>query len=155
MRVETILRLFSNRSGGGMSVPVRQGEAVPPQRFGPVFPATAVAAYAAASADDNPLHTDPELAAKAGLARPPIHGMLIMGCFESYLAQWRPDADDPQAVGQVHPSRCCSTKASRSPARSCRTSLGEPAVLRLTVKRHAASSAAGDLVCLGEAFVDA
>ena len=134
-----------------MSAPPRQGEAVVPRRFGP-FAAAAVAAYAAASADDNPLHTDAALAAKAGLARPPIHGMLIMGCFESYLAQWRPDATIRKLSAKfIRP--VLVEEGIEVSAKVVRASAGEPAVLRLTVKRHAPDAEA-DLVCLGEAFVD-
>ena len=71
--------------------PIRQGEAIAAQTYGP-FDANRVGAYAQASGDDNPLHADPAIAAKAGLAGVPIHGMLIMGCFESYLSAWRPGA---------------------------------------------------------------
>lgn len=47
--------------------------------------------YAQASGDDNPIHLDPELARRAGLAAPPVHGMLLMSRFEPALAVWRPD----------------------------------------------------------------
>lgn len=129
---------------------VRQGEAIAPQRFGP-FPAGAVAAYAAASADTNPLHSDPALAAKAGLARPPIHGMLIMGCFEAYLATWRPGATIRKLSAKfIRP--VLVDEGIEVTGKVVQAALGQPAVLRLTVKRHA-EGAAGDLVCLAEAFV--
>ena len=134
-----------------MSAPLRQGEAVAQHRFGP-FPAAAVAAYAAASADDNPLHVDPALAAKAGLARPPIHGMLIMGCFESYLAAWRPDATIRKLSAKfIRP--VLVDEGIEVSAKVVRASPGDPAVLRLTVKRHG-EGASSDLVCLAEAFVE-
>lgn len=47
--------------------------------------------YAFASGDDNPIHLDPDLARRAGLAAPPVHGMLLMSQFEPALARWRPD----------------------------------------------------------------
>ena len=134
-----------------MSAPPRQGEAIASQRFGP-FSAAAVAAYAAASADDNPLHEDPALAAKAGLARPPIHGMLIMGCFEPYLAAWRPGATIRKLSAKfIRP--VLVDEGIEITAKVVRAAPGVPAVLRLTVKRHAVSAEA-DLVCLGEAFVE-
>ncbi len=123
------------------------GESVSPRRFGP-FAAEQVAAYAAASGDDNPLHRDPDFAARAGLARPPIHGMLIMGCFESYLRAWRPEAAivklgakfiRPVLVGEAVE---VSAKVLRVGAAD------EPAVLRLSVRNEA-----GEIVCLAEAFV--
>lgn len=135
-----------------MSAAPWQGEAIAPRRFGP-FPAAAVAAYAAASADDNPLHSDPALAARAGLARPPIHGMLIMGCFESYLAQWRPGATIRKLSAKfIRP--VLVGEAIEVSAKVVKATPGEPAVLRLTVKRHADGGAQADLVCLGEAFVE-
>lgn len=134
-----------------MSVPPRQGEAVAAHRFGP-FPAAAVAAYAAASADDNPLHHDPALAAKAGLPRPPIHGMLIMGCFEPYLAAWRPDATIRKLSAKfIRP--VLVDEGIEVTGKVVQAATGQAVVLRLTVKRHA-EGAPSDLVCLAEAFVE-
>ncbi len=135
-----------------MSAAPRRGEVVPSHRFGP-FPAAAVLAYAAASHDSNPLHTDPALAAKAGLPRPPIHGMLIMGCFESYLARWRPGATIRKLSAKfIRP--VLVDESFEISAKVVQATPGTPAVLRLTVKREAAAGAEADLVCLGEAFVD-
>ena len=135
-----------------MSVPPRQGETIGPRRFGP-FTQANVAAYATASADDNPLHSDAALAAKAGLARPPIHGMLIMGCFESYLALWRPDATLRKLSAKfIRP--VLVDEGIEISAKVVQATPGSAAVLRLMVKRDAASGES-DLVCLGEAFVDA
>ncbi len=134
-----------------MSAPPRQGEAVAPYRFGP-FPAAAVVAYAGASADDNPLHTDPELAAKAALARPPIHGMLIMGCFESYLAAWRPDVTIRKLSAKfIRP--VLVDEGIEVTGKVVQAVPGQPVVLRLTVKRHA-EGMPSDLVCLAEAFIE-
>ena len=66
------------------------GTVLPPATFGP-FDAVALVAFAAASGDDNPLHLDAAVAVQAGLARPPIHGMLMVACFEPALAAWRGD----------------------------------------------------------------
>lgn len=46
--------------------------------------------YAAASLDDNPLHSDPAAARAAGLEGPIVHGMLLAGQFERALLAWRP-----------------------------------------------------------------
>ena len=56
-----------------------------------LFDAAAIQAYAAVSGDDNPLHRDPALAARAGFAAPLVHGMLVMAAFEPALTAWRGD----------------------------------------------------------------
>lgn len=66
------------------------GEKLTETRIGP-FDAAAVAAYAAASGDDNPLHTDPSMAKAAGFEASPVHGMRLMAELEPALAAWRPD----------------------------------------------------------------
>ncbi|MFO1117371.1 MAG: MaoC family dehydratase [Beijerinckiaceae bacterium] len=66
------------------------GERLPEQRVGP-FDAAAVAAYARASGDDNPIHTEPTVARAAGFDAPPVHGMRLMAAIEPALAAWRPD----------------------------------------------------------------
>ena len=43
------------------------------------------------SGDDNPLHLDPDAAKAAGLAGPPVHGMLLLSCFEPLIMGWRGD----------------------------------------------------------------
>lgn len=123
----------------------RQGETLGPRRFGP-FTASDVAAYAAASGDDNPLHLDPAIAAQAGLARPPIHGMLLMGCFEPFLRDVLPGARLAKLGAKfirpvlVDETFEVSGKVVQVPAEG-------PAVIRITVKRGS------DLACLAEAFV--
>ena len=129
---------------------MRQGESIAPCVFGP-FPAAAVAAYAAASADTNPLHSDPTLAAKAGLARPPIHGMLVMGCFEAYLAAWRPEAAIRKLSAKFIRPVLVGEGVEIS-GKVVQAIPGTPAVIRLTVKRNADGTTT-DMVCLGEAFV--
>jgi acyl dehydratase len=47
--------------------------------------------YAAVSGDDNPIHLDVALARRAGLAAPPVHGMLLMSSFEPAIEAWRAD----------------------------------------------------------------
>jgi acyl dehydratase len=66
------------------------GDEIRAQNFGP-FDRDALARYAAVSGDDNPLHLDPESARAAGLAGPPVHGMLMLSCFESLIMLWRRD----------------------------------------------------------------
>ena len=65
-------------------------ETLPDLRLGPIGPDW-VARYAAASLDDNPIHTDPAAATAVGLEGPVVQGMLFMGQFEAVLASWRPD----------------------------------------------------------------
>lgn len=66
------------------------GDEIGEQDFGP-FDRAALARYAIVSGDDNPLHLDPDIAKAAGLAAPPVHGMLMLSCFEPALMRWRPD----------------------------------------------------------------
>ncbi|QBR71393.1 hypothetical protein CU048_08995 [Beijerinckiaceae bacterium] len=66
------------------------GDEIDEQSFGP-FDRTALARYAEVSGDDNPLHLDPDVAKAVGLAAPPVHGMLMLSCFEPALRAWRPD----------------------------------------------------------------
>ena len=133
-----------------MTGPIARGEPIATQTFGP-FQASDLAAYAEASGDDNPLHHDPAIAAKAGLDRPPVHGMLIVGCFETFLREWRPEVSvarlsakfiRPLLVGE---GIDVAAKVVQAPADA-------PAVVRLTVKK---SGSARDIVCLAEAFVRA
>ena len=133
-----------------MSEPVRQGETIASRTFGP-FDAAAVVAYARASADDNPLHVDAALAARAGLERPPIHGMLIVGCFEAYLDGWRPDlVVERIACKFIRPVLVGEGVAIGG--KVVQAVPGSPAVVRLVVKRAGGS---GDIVCMAEAFVRA
>ena len=125
--------------------PLQRGETIAPATFGP-FSAADLAAYAQASGDDNPLHLDPALAAQAGLAAPPIHGMLIMAQLEPYLRAWRPDLRvrkmstkfvEPVLAGETFDVTGKVVQAQP----------GQPAVVRLTVRRGTA------IVALAEAFV--
>ncbi len=73
-----------------MSAPVKVGDKLPETVVGP-FDAQALARYAEVSGDDNPLHLDDALAAKIGLAAPPVHGMKLLASFEPMLSAWRSD----------------------------------------------------------------
>ena len=128
-----------------MTAPLQRGATIAPATLGP-FTADDLVAYAAASGDENPLHFDPALAAQAGLSAPPIHGMLIMAQLEPYLRAWRPDL----------PVRKMSTKfvepvlageTFEVSAKVVQAQPGQPAVVRLTVRRGTA------IVALAEAFV--
>jgi acyl dehydratase len=66
------------------------GDEIGAQNFGP-FGREALVRYAAVSGDDNPLHLDPAAAKAAGLAGPPVHGMLMLSCFEPVIMGWRRD----------------------------------------------------------------
>jgi len=68
----------------------KTGEEIGPLGFGP-FEREQLARYAAVSGDDNPLHLDARVATAAGLAAPPVHGMLMLSCFEPALLGWRRD----------------------------------------------------------------
>ncbi len=73
-----------------MTEPVKVGDKLPEAVIGP-FDALALARYAEVSGDDNPLHLDDALAARIGLAAPPVHGMKLLAAFEPMLKRWRPD----------------------------------------------------------------
>jgi acyl dehydratase len=73
-----------------MSAPVRVGDKLPETVIGP-FDAQALARYAQVSGDDNPLHLDDSIAARIGLAAPPVHGMKLLASFEPMLRNWRDD----------------------------------------------------------------
>lgn len=67
------------------------GAVLADQRFGPLD-AAMVAAYAAASGDDNPIHTDTAAARAIGLDGPVVQGMLAMALAGRALAVWLPAA---------------------------------------------------------------
>ncbi len=65
------------------------GHKIPPREFGP-FDRKALERYAIVSGDGNPLHLDPKVAQAAGLPDTPVHGLLMMSCFEPYILDWHP-----------------------------------------------------------------
>lgn len=69
---------------------IKVGDKLPEMTIGP-FDAAALARYAEASGDDNPLHLDDALAQSIGLAAPPVHGMKLLAAFEAMLKNWRDD----------------------------------------------------------------
>ena len=128
-----------------MTSPIQRGETIAPATFGP-FTAADLAAYAVASGDDNPLHRDPAVAEQAGLAAPPIHGMLIMAQLEPYLRAWRPGLPvQKMATKFVEPVLIGETF--EITGKVVQAQPGQPAVVRLTVRRATA------VVALAEAFV--
>ena len=73
-----------------MQIGLHVGDKLPPQTFGP-FDLPHLARYAEVSGDSNPIHLDADLARQAGLAAPPVQGMLLMSAFGPALAAWQPD----------------------------------------------------------------
>jgi acyl dehydratase len=65
------------------------GHIFPDHRCG-VIDAARVKAYASASGDDNPIHTDEAAARGIGLDGTIIQGMLLMALADEALAAWRP-----------------------------------------------------------------
>lgn len=57
-----------------------------------VIDAERVRRYAEASGDDNPIHTDEEVARSVGLGGTIIQGMLLMALADQALAAWRPQS---------------------------------------------------------------
>lgn len=70
---------------------LRTGQELAPVALGP-FTADAVARYAAAADDTNPVHTDEAAARAVGLPGRVVQSMLVMGHFEAALRGWWPDA---------------------------------------------------------------
>ena len=79
-------------AGTGVRAPClpELGHKIPAREFGP-FDRKALERYASVSGDDNPLHLDPDVAAAAGLPDIPVHGLLMLSCFEPYILDWRSD----------------------------------------------------------------
>lgn len=73
-----------------MSVP-RPGERLPSAALGP-FDAAAIARYARASGDDNPVHLDAAAARAIGLPDQIAHGMMVMGQLSRVALGWRTGA---------------------------------------------------------------
>ncbi len=73
-----------------MSAP-RPGEKLPPTPLGRLD-AAAIARYAQASGDDNPVHLDAAAARAIGLSDQIAHGMLVMGRLSRLALEWRAGA---------------------------------------------------------------
>jgi acyl dehydratase len=83
----------------GEKSPPTPGEKLPPRPVGP-FDAAALANYARASGDSNPLHLDLDFARGFGFPARPVHGMRLLAAFEPLLAEWRPDLVTIKLTGQ-------------------------------------------------------
>lgn len=110
---------------------IARGDTMPGRAVGP-FDAAQVAAYAQASGDANPLHTDGSLARAAGFSAPPVHGMLLMAAIEPALAAWRPQMRLKRLSGQFAEPLLTGEAATVS-ARVVRAGEGE-ALLRVIVQ---------------------
>jgi acyl dehydratase len=66
------------------------GVKIPSRDYGP-FEREGLAHYASVSGDSNPIHRDVEAAKSAGLSDTPVHGMLMLSCFEPFVNEWRQD----------------------------------------------------------------
>jgi len=66
---------------------VREGDAGPARRFGPLT-RTDFVRYAGASGDLNPIHHDEGFAQSAGLPSVMAHGMLSAGLLASFVTSW-------------------------------------------------------------------
>ena len=75
---------------------VRVGDELPPLAKGPITRED-LKAYAAASGDPNPMHTDDDFARNAGYPGVFAHGMLSMG----YLAEFLVQAGGPASVRKM------------------------------------------------------
>jgi acyl dehydratase len=128
----------------------KTGATIGPAAFGP-FAAAQLSYYALASGDDNPLHLDAAAAAAVGLEAPPIHGMLMMSCFEPALRRWRGDIVIVSLAGKF--LRPISVGAAVSiTGRVARSSLAPHPELLLRLK---ALGPNGELAILAEATVRA
>lgn len=121
----------------------RTGEGFGPWDFGP-FGRSELARYAVASGDDNPLHLDGSIAKAAGLAAPPVQGMLMMSCLEPAVLRWREDLE----VGKLSAKFLRPVLEGETISVSGRVvrSTASELVLRLTLRR-----ADGEIAVLAEA----
>ncbi|WP_269582976.1 MaoC family dehydratase [Roseibium sp. Sym1] len=55
----------------------------------PGLSAAEIADYSSVSGDDNPVHTDRQLANDLGLEDVPVQGMLLMALANSYIENWQ------------------------------------------------------------------
>lgn len=117
-----------------------------------ILDAAAVAAYAQASGDRNPIHLDAATARAAGLPGPIVHGMLVMGRFEGAIRGWLPGARirslstrflKPLAVGE---GIAIGGRLAR--VRALDEGGGTELILRLTI-----ANGAGTMICIGDAVL--
>jgi acyl dehydratase len=71
----------------------------------PGLSASEIADYSFASGDDNPIHTDRQLANDLGLEDVPVQGMLLMALANSYIENWKHcDTLHKLSMRFVHPA---------------------------------------------------
>jgi acyl dehydratase len=138
------------RHGGMLAAPEwpETGCEIPARSFGP-FDQDALARYAMASGDDNPLHLDPNAARAAGLAGTPVHGMLLLSCFEPFLMGWRPDL----FIARLSAKFLRPVLAGESVRLSGRVMRSQAVPRSELILRLIARAESNDLAVLGEAAV--
>lgn len=145
---EAVVRVVTAAAGGAgprRRSPFASGE-IPTLRVGPIGPRH-TERYAAASLDDNPLHSDDEAARAAGLAGPVVHGMMLVGQFERALIAWRADL----RIGRCHATFLQplpvggATVLEGRVVHSVETGCDSQLVIRLAVQNEA-----GELLVVGE-----
>ncbi len=84
------LHMCEAEGNSGVRCLPEPGVKIPSRDYGP-FGTEELARYAAASGDSNPIHLDVEAAQSVGLSGTPVHGMLMLSCFEPFIKEWRQD----------------------------------------------------------------
>ena len=151
MSSRTVLCVLTPGTGArtGRLLPRAEAGPIPDFRIGPIN-SLQTQRYAAASLDNNPLHSDSDAARAAGLDRPIVHGMLVFGQFERVLMAWRRDLKVLRFNGtflQPLPIDTGITLNSRVATRR-RDNDGERLVVRIGVRTDEDIA-----VCVGEAEV--
>jgi acyl dehydratase len=117
--------------------------------FGPVD-VSQMRRYAAASLDDNPIHTDVDVARANGLPNVIAHGMMVMGNFERAITGWRRDIQ----ITRLNATFLQPLLAGRSMVltgrivKSMQDGNDELSIFRLVV-----TTDLEDVVCIGDATV--
>jgi len=129
--------------------PVNVGDSIPALEIPPITRA-ALALYAGASGDHNPLHIDSDFARRVGFDDVFAHGMLNMGYLGRVLTEWRPQAQLRrfsvrfQNITQVHDAVICQGRIKALEQNDG----GELAILELS-----ATNQTGAVLLSGEAVV--
>ncbi len=125
------------------------GDELPPLALPPLTRA-ALALYAGASGDHNPIHTDVEFARAAGMPDVVAHGMLSMAWLGRLLTNWAPQRDMREfsvrfsAMTQVGERIVCTGRVTEKLERD-----GE----RLVRVALATANEAGELKVSGDAYL--
>jgi acyl dehydratase len=153
VRLDTGLRKLVLRSGQMTSprTPVSASESVLRLDFGPVDIGQ-TRHYAAASLDDNPIHTDIDVARANGLPNVIGHGMMVMGKFELAITGWRRDVQ----ITRLSATFLQPLIAGRSIALTGRiVKLLQREGDEMSILRLVATTDQNEVVCIGEASVRA